>query len=323
MEKILVTGCCGFIASKVAEQLLTQGHLVLGIDEMNDYYDIRLKQYRLGKLKGYSNFKFSQQDIAQPQIAQTIGSFMPSAIINLAARAGVRASMKNPFIYFHSNLTGTLNLLEAAKQLGIKKLILASTSSVYAGEEMPFSETGCVNKPISPYAASKKSAEVTCYTYHYLYGLDITVFRYFTVYGPAGRPDMSIFKFIKLIDGGREITVFGDGTQKRDFTYVDDIAHGTIAGIGLKGFNIINLGGNHPNSLKELISLIEKHLGKKARIQYKEFEKTDMYATWADINQAQKLLKWQPETGLDTGIKKTIDWYKSNYSWAKDIELVD
>jgi len=323
MEKILLTGCSGFIASKVAEKLLQDGCRVLGLDEMNEYYDVRLKKHRLEKLSQHRNFEFIQQDISRPETGDIVSSFMPSAIINLAARAGVRASMQDPFIYFRANLTGTLVLLEAARKHGIKNFVLASTSSVYAGEEMPFSEKCPVNRPISPYAASKKSAEVTCYTYHYLYGMDITVFRYFTVYGPAGRPDMSIFKFIKLIEGGLPITVYGDGTQQRDFTYVDDIAEGTKRGASLKGFNTINLGGNHPNSLNELIALIEKYVGKKARIIYKDFEKTDIYATWADIEKAGSLLGWKPETGLEAGVRQTVEWYRKNYSWAKDIELVD
>ncbi len=324
MEKILLTGSCGFIASKVAEKLLEQGYLVLGLDDMNSAYDIRLKRYRLEQLQKHQNFRFLQKDISEPQIASIVKSFLPIAIINLAARAGVRASISDPFTYFKTNLTGTLNLLESAKACGIKKFILASSSSVYAGEQkMPFSENCSVNKPISPYAASKKSAEVLCYTYHYLYDINITVFRYFTVYGPAGRPDMSIFKFISLIDQDKEICVFGDGTQQRDFTYVEDIAEGTIRALGVKGFQIINLGGDHPHSLNELISFIEKYLGKKARIVHKDFEKTDIYATWADISKAQQMLGWQPKTSLEEGVKKTIQWYKNNYSWVKDIQLGD
>ncbi|MCM8820701.1 MAG: GDP-mannose 4,6-dehydratase, partial [Candidatus Omnitrophica bacterium] len=171
--------------------------------------------------------------------------------------------------------------------------------------------------------ASKKSAECLCYTYHYLYNIDITIYRFFTVYGPAGRPDMSVFKFIKLIDEGIPLTIFGDGSQKRDFTYVGDIAEGTIRGLDISGFNIINLGGNHPYSINELVSLIEKELGKKAVINYRNFEKTDLIATWADIEKAKRLLNWQPLTGLPEGIKKTVQWYKENRHWIKDIKLVD
>lgn len=323
MEKILLTGCCGFIGSKVGELLLKKNCKVLGIDEVNDYYDVLLKEWRLARLKEDKNFTFIKEDIASPKVKDAVKSFSPSAIINLAARAGVRASMKDPFVYFRANLTGTLNLLEAAKEQGIKKFILSSTSSVYAGEKMPFNEDLAVNRPISPYAASKKSAEAVCYTYHYLYGIDVTVFRYFTVYGPAGRPDMSVFRFIKQVDEGVPLTLFGDGTQKRDFTYVEDIAGGTVGGLNLKGFNTINLGGNHPYSINELIALIEKELGKKAAIEYKPFQKTDVFATWADIENAKKLLGWKPVTDLEKGIKKTVEWYKENKEWAKNIALVD
>ncbi len=323
MEKILLTGCCGFIGSKVGELLLKKNCRVLGIDEVNDYYDVLLKEWRLARLKEDKNFTFIKEDIASPKVKDAVKSFAPGAIINLAARAGVRASIKDPFVYFRANLTGTLNLLEAAKEQGIKKFILSSTSSVYPGEEMPFNEDLAVNRPISPYAASKKSAEAVCYTYHYLYGIDVTVFRYFTVYGPAGRPDMSVFRFIKQVDEGVPLTLFGDGTQKRDFTYVEDIAGGTVGGLNLKGFNTINLGGNHPYSINELIALIEKELGKKAAIEYKPFQKTDVFATWADIENAKKLLGWKPVTGLEAGIKKTVEWYKENKEWAKNIALVD
>lgn len=323
MKRIVLTGCAGFIGSKVGELLLTEGFLVTGIDEMNEYYDVRLKEWRLTNLIKYKNFSFIKEDIASPEIKKVIKDFSPEVIINLAARAGVRASIKDPFIYFKANLEGTLNLLEIAKEMGIKKFILASSSSVYAGEKMPFNENLPVNRPISPYAASKKAAECLCYTYHYLYNIDITVFRYFTVYGPAGRPDMSVFKFIKMIDEGTSINIFGDGTQKRDFTYVDDIAEGTVRGLDISGFNIINLGSNHPYSINELISLIENELGKKAIINYKDFEKTDIAATWADIQKAYSLIGWRPLTSFPEGIKKTVKWYKENKHWIKDIKLVD
>ncbi len=214
--------------------------------------------------------------------------------------------MKIPFIYFETNVLGNLNLLSLCKKYGVKKFILASTSSLYAGQKMPFSETLPVNTPISPYAASKKSAEVTCYTYHYLYGIDITVFRYFTVYGPAGRPDLSIFKFIKLINEEKPITVYGDGNQSRDFTFVSDIARGTILGLKKIGFEIINLGGNSPYTINHTISLIEKFLGKKAQIIQKPFPQCDIPATWADISKAEKILGWKPQVSLEQGIKKQL-----------------
>jgi len=320
MKRVFLTGCCGFIGWKVGELLLKMGCDVLGVDDLNDYYDVRLKNWRLEQLSK-RNIKFEKADIVDPEIKKIIKKFLPDIVINLAARAGVRASIIDPFIYFKTNTFGTLNLLEVCKDLKIKKFILASTSSLYAGEKIPFSEKLPVNNPISPYAASKKAAEVTCYTYYYLYGINTTVLRYFTVYGPAGRPDMSVFKFIKQIDEGKEITIYGDGNQSRDFTYIDDIAKGTIKGAKIDGFHIINLGNNKPYKLKEMIDLIEKNLGKKGKIKYSSFDKADIKQTWADIRKAKKLLKWKPKIDLPEGIKKTIDWYKKNKGFLKDIKL--
>jgi len=233
----------------------------------------------------------------------------------------VRYSLKNPFIYLSTNTGGNLNLLELSREYNVPKFVLASTSSLYAGQKMPFNENLPVNTPISPYAASKKAAELMSYTYHYLYGLDVTIVRYFTVYGPAGRPDMSIFRFIKWVTEGIPLEIYGDGNQERDFTYVDDIAKGTIKALKLLGYEIINLGNNHPRKLSEAIKLIEKYTGKKVSFEYKEFHKADIKATWADINKAEKLLNWQPQINLKEGIKKTIEWTKRNWEWIADVEL--
>jgi UDP-glucuronate 4-epimerase len=216
---------------------------------------------------------------------------------------------------------GTLHLLDACKENKVKKFVLASTSSLYAGQKMPFKETLAVNTPISPYAASKKGAEVMAYSYHYLYGIDVTVLRYFTVYGPAGRPDMSVFRFIKWIDEGKPMELFGDGSQSRDFTYVDDIAKGTIAAMKMLGYKIINLGGNDPYELMHMIYLIEKGLGKKANIKRLAFHKADIKATWADISEAKKTLGWKPTVGLEEGIRKCVEWYLKNRSWLSQVKL--
>jgi len=230
--------------------------------------------------------------------------------------------MENPFIYLTTNGQGTLNLLTAMKEHKVKKMVLASTSSLYAGQPLPFREDLPVNTPISPYAASKKAAEVIAYTYHYLYGLDISIVRYFTVYGPAGRPDMSIFRFIKWIDEGTPLEIFGDGSQSRDFTFVDDIARGTILALQPVGYEIINLGGGrNPISINEIISRIEAHLRKKAKFDWQPFHKTDLKETWADITKAQKILGWAPTVGIEEGLKKSIDWYLENRSWVKAIKL--
>lgn len=319
---ILLTGAAGFIGSRTAELLLKEGTSVAGVDNLNDYYDPRLKKNRLNLLKKYPGFKFYQSDIEDfESLKKIMKTSRPSAVINLAARAGVRYSMENPFVYMSTNATGMLNILEACKELDIKKVIIASTSSLYAGQKMPFKETLPVNTPISPYAASKKAAEAMCFTYHHLYHFDVTILRYFTVYGPAGRPDMSPFRFIQWIDSGKPVQIFGDGKQSRDFTYVDDIAQGTVSSLGLKGFQTINLGSHHPYKLIEFIRLIEKFLGKKANLVYLPKNVTDMDATWADIGQAKKLLKWTPKTSLEKGLRLTIDWYLQNKDWASKISV--
>jgi nucleoside-diphosphate-sugar epimerase len=319
----MVTGAAGFIGAKTAEFLIKQGKEVIAVDNLNNYYDVKIKNHRLNTLKKHKKFTFYKADIENISALDKIfKKHKITHIINLAARAGVRYSMENPFVYVTTNTTGTLNLLEQARRHKIKKFVLASTSSLYAGQKMPFNENLPVNTPISPYAASKKGAEVMCYSYHYLYGIDVSVVRYFTVYGPAGRPDMSIIRFIKWIDEGTPIELFGDGTQSRDFTYVDDIAKGTIKAAFTKtGFEIINLGGNKPYKLMYAINLIEKYLGKKVKIKRLPFHKADITATWANISKAKKLLNWAPEIGLDEGIKKTVDWYKENYSWFKNVKL--
>jgi len=323
MEKILLTGVAGFIGAKTCEYLLESGVEVVGIDNMNSYYDVGLKEHRLRWLKKYNKFRFHQIDIEDLGALQGLFSADRfEAVINLAARAGVRYSMENPFIYMTTNGQGTLNLLTMMKDHKVKKMVLASTSSLYAGQPMPFREDLPVNTPISPYAASKKAAEVMAYTYHYLYGLDISIVRYFTVYGPAGRPDMSIFRFIKWIDEGVPLEIFGDGSQSRDFTFVDDIAKGTIKAVQPVGYEIINLGGGkNPISINEIISKIEKYLGKKAKIDLKPFHKTDLKETWADITKAQKILGWAPSVGIEEGLKKSMDWYLENKSWVKEMRV--
>ncbi len=323
MDSVIVTGAAGFIGWKTSEKLLEMGRRVIGIDNMNDYYDVRLKTYRLNELKKRENFSFFQTDIEDVNsLDEIFKSNKIEAVINLAARAGVRYSLENPRVYMTTNAIGTLNLLELMRKYEIKKMTLASTSSLYAGQDMPFKEDLPVNTPISPYAASKKSAEVMAYSYHYLFGLDVSVVRYFTVYGPAGRPDMSVFRFIKWIDEGKPIELFGDGSQSRDFTHVDDIAKGTIKTLSCTGYDIINLGGGkNPVSINYIIKKIEELLGKKTQIDYRPFHKADLMETWADISKAWKLINWKPEVDLDTGLEKVVKWYQDNIDWLKDIEL--
>jgi UDP-glucuronate 4-epimerase len=322
MNCILVTGAAGFIGSATSRRLLEAGFSVVGIDNLNDYYDVRLKQHRLDGLKTDANFTFLQADIESvDQMEAIFRDHTIDAVINLAARAGVRYSLRNPLVYMNTNANGTLNLLEMMRKHGAKKIVLASTSSLYAGQEMPFSEELPVNTPISPYAASKKAAEMVAYTYHYLYGVDVSILRYFTVYGPAGRPDMSIFRFIKWIDVGEDLVLYGDGSQSRDFTYVDDIADGTVKALAPIGFEVINLGNSHPHQLSEVISVIEACLGKKAKLKYLSFQETDMKATWANISKATRLLGWNPTVALAEGLQRTVDWYLENKNWVQEITI--
>ena len=270
----------------------------------------------------HKNFFFKKLDITDlNQIESVFQKHKFDAIINLAARAGVRYSVENPWIYMDTNIIGTLNLLELCRKYNIKKFVLASTSSIYGETGLPFIEDKKTDCPLSPYAASKKSAEAICYTYHYLYGIDITIPRYFTVYGPAGRPDMSYFIFTKKINAGEELTVYGDGNQERDFTYIDDIATGTIATLKLKGFQIINLGNDHPVKLKYIIKLIEDILEKKAKIKYLPRHPADVTATWANINKAKNLLSWNPKINIEDGIQKTVNWFEENWGWVKEINI--
>ena len=323
MATYLVTGAAGFIASKVAEFLLEDGHTVIGIDNMNDAYDVRLKRWRLAQLKGQPGFRFYEQDITDRNGLSDVWEHSGTpfdAVINLAARAGVRQSVENPWVYIETNTTGTLNLLELARQHGVPKFVLASTSSLYGQHNpMPYREEADTNQPLSPYAASKKAAEALCYTYHYLYGIDVTVSRYFTVYGPAGRPDMSLFRFVQWISENRSVTVYGDGQQSRDFTYVDDIACGTIAGLKPLGYEIINLGSDTPVVLMDALKRVEELVGKTAEIDFQPMHRADVRATWADIGKAERLLGWRPQVTTAEGIGRLVDWYQANQAWARDV----
>ncbi|HEC35652.1 MAG TPA: NAD-dependent epimerase/dehydratase family protein [Anaerolineae bacterium] len=335
MLTYLVTGCAGFIGAKVTEFLLADGHTAVGVDNLNDAYDVRLKHWRLAQLEGQPGFEFYRLDICdRPALADLFNSQFEirnskfDAMINLAARAGVRQSVANPWIYFETNVTGTLNLLELCREHGINKFILASTSSLYgASNPRPFREDADTDGPLSPYAASKKAAEALCYTYHYLYDMDVTVLRYFTVYGPAGRPDMSLFRFVQWISEGRPVIVYGDGSQSRDFTYVDDIARGTIAALSFlqseirnPKFEIINLGSDRPVVLMDAIRLVEELVGKKARIEHKPRHPADVLATWADIGKAERLLEWRPRSAFQDGVAGLVEWYRENRARAKEIQ---
>ena len=329
MARYLLTGVAGFIASRVAELLLNEGHSVVGVDNMNDAYDVRMKEYRLRQLIDKPGFSFAQIDISDLEKLETlIQSELEdydeqefAAVINLAARAGVRQSVENPWVYVDTNVTGTLNLLEICRRYGINKFILASTSSVYGIDApLPTGEDASSDLPLQPYAASKKAAEVLAHSYHYLYDIDVTIFRYFTVYGPAARPDMVMFRFAQWIHEGKVLQVNGDGEQSRGFTYVDDIARGTILGLEPLGFQVINLGGHETIKINELIQLFEEKIGRKAQIKHRPAHPADMKANWASVEKAQKLLGWQPEVSLDEGVSNLIRWYQAERSWASQIQ---
>ena len=333
MANYLITGSAGFIGARVAELLLRDGHNVTGIDNLNDAYDVRMKLYRLKRIQEHPNFKFFQFDISDRQLLgeeTTVKLFdenkktgdQPSfdAVINLAARAGVRQSMSDPWVYLATNTTGTLNLLELCQRYAIPKFILASTSSIYgANAPLPTPEEADNNRPLQSYAASKKGAEALCHAYHHLYNLDITIFRYFTVYGPAGRPDMSMFRFVQWINEEMPVKLYGDGEQSRGFTYIDDISRGTIAGLKPVGFQIFNLGGHEQIKIIDLIHRIEAILGKKASIEQRPAHPADMQANWANVGKANRMLNWEPLVNLETGILELINWYKKERSWASKI----
>jgi UDP-glucuronate 4-epimerase len=323
MGSYLVTGAAGFIGSKVSEVLLAAGHQVVGVDNMDPVYDLRLKNWRLERLQDFPTFAFYQDSICDRTALDKIAHEHKKidGVINLAAKAGVRDSVLNPWSYYDTNLTGTLNLLEMCRHNNIPKFILASTSSIY-GEDAPYPtpETAGSSLPLQPYAASKKAAETLGYSYHYLYNLDVTVLRYFTVYGPAGRPAMSMFRFAKWILEGHEVMVFGDGEQTRGFTYLDDIANGSVLALKPMGYEIINLGGHESISINDLIRKFEGIIGKKANVKYYPQNAADMSASWADTSKAQRMLGWKPQVSLDEGLRNVVAWYQQEYEWASQVD---
>ena len=322
MKKYLVLGGAGFIGSHVSELLLAHGHTVHCVDNLSDFYNPILKRWRLEQLRTSGDFSFHECDIEHTEqfydLVEGLGPL--DGVIHLAARAGVRPSVQNPRAYFDTNVTGTLNVLDACRKLGIPKLVSASSSSVYGEHNvMPYREDADTNRPLSPYAASKKAGEELCFTYHHLYKLDISLLRFFTVYGPAGRPDMSMFRFIKAIVEGLPLTLLGDGLQIRDFSFVRDIARGVVAALRPTGYRVFNLGANHPVRLNVVIETIERLSSRKAVIRRQPADPTDVSATWADVSRARKELDWEPSVTLDEGVCGALTWYLTNRKWAYSI----
>ncbi len=324
MTSYLLTGAAGFIGARVAGLLLDAGHGVIGLDNLNDAYDARLKHWRLERLQACPGFEFHTVDITNRADLEAVwarhGLGDCAAVINLAARAGVRPSVTDPWIYYATNVAGCLNLLDLCRQHGVRKFVQASSSSLYgAHNALPYREDGDVTRPLSPYAASKLAAETLCYSYHHLHGLDVTILRYFTVYGPAGRPDMSPFRFVQWISEDRPVIVYGDGSQRRDFTYVDDIARGTITSLRPLGYAILNLGADRPVPLLDFIAHIEHAVGRTARLEFRPAHPADVPATWADITRASQALGWRPQVGLAEGVSQLAAWYAANRAWASQI----
>jgi UDP-glucuronate 4-epimerase len=320
MANYLVTGAAGFIGARTSEMLIKDGHTVIGIDNMNDAYDPHMKEYRLERLQSMDGFSFHKLDISDKSIVDEFKDQKFEGVINLAARAGVRASVDNPWVFVESNVTGTLNMLEICKETGTQKFVVASTSSIYGSNPpYPTPETASSSEPLQPYAASKKGAEAMCYAYHHLYGIDVSVVRYFTVYGPAGRPDLALFRFVQWVSEGRPVRVNGDGEQSRGFTYIDDIARGTILALKPVGHEVINLGGHEVITINNLITLVEDVVGKKADVQYGPPNPADMFTNWADVSKAGSLLGWEPQYDMRAGVEKLVEWYNAEREWASKI----
>jgi UDP-glucuronate 4-epimerase len=315
-KTILVTGCAGFIGSHIAEKLLERGDKVIGVDEVNNYYDIKQKEENLIILNKYQNFEFHKLDIGDiEELRKIFETHIISHIAHLAARAGVRPSIENPYIYEHSNIKGSLNILDIAKDHDIENTVLTSSSSVYGNsKDIPFHEKQNVDFPISPYAATKKSMELLAHTYHHLHNMNINIIRPFTIYGPRGRPDMAPFLFPMWIHKGKSIKKFGDGTSMRDYTYIDDFVKGFISALDTQlGYEIFNLGNSTPVSLNEFIKTIEKVVGKKAEIEQHPMQPGDVEITYADTSKAERLLGYKPTVKIEEGLHNFWEWYKNFY----------
>ncbi len=321
-KNIIITGAAGFIGSHLAKRLLALGCKVTGLDNLNDYYDVSLKESRLAELEIYDNFSFVKVDISDKAAVDRIfAEVKPNVVVNLAAQAGVRYSIENPQAYIDSNVVGFFNILEACRANPVEHLVYASSSSVYGNsDKVPFSVDDRVDNPISLYAATKKTNELMAYTYSHLFGIPCTGLRFFTVYGPYGRPDMAAFSFTRKILAGEPITLFNYGELERDFTYIDDIIEGVMRIIPSPPekqndarAKVYNIGNNNPVPLKEFVEAIEEAIGMKAKIEYLPMQAGDVYRTYADISALQNDFGFTPKTDIRTGMKKFAKWYKEYY----------
>ena len=315
-NKILVTGCAGFIGSNLTDKLLSENHKVIGVDDFNQYYDPRIKEENLKGAVKSNNFKLYREDILNFKGLQKIfKNEKPQKVIHLAARAGVRPSIENPLLYGQVNVLGTVNLLKISVDSGVERFIFGSSSSVYGNsKKLPFREDDFCNEIISPYGASKRGAEFWVESFHKTYGLKCVILRFFTVYGPRGRPDMAPAIFTKAILEGKPVQQFGDGSSSRDYTYINDIVDGIVKVLNRNlELEVINLGNNHPLTLTDFIKFCEKVVGRQAKINKKPSQKGDVKKTWANIVKSKKLLGWAPKTRLSVGLSKYYKWLKRNY----------
>ena len=313
--KIIVTGSAGFIGFHLTKSLLEDNYEVLGIDNINNYYDTKLKKQRLDKLTSYNKFSFEKLDISNKEVlSKAFNKFQPQKVVNLAAQAGVRYSLKNPYSYLHSNLTGFLNIIELCRHSKTENLVYASSSSVYGGNtKIPFNENHKVDKPLSLYGATKAANELIAYSYSNLYDISTTGLRFFTVYGPWGRPDMALFIFTKNIISGIPIKVFNNGKMKRDFTFIDDIVYGIRSSIDKNyKYEVFNLGNSKSENLMDMISYLEEAIGKKAIMDFLPIQPGDVKETFADIEKSKKMLDFSPSTDLKDGINEFVNWYINN-----------
>ncbi|MBP9002375.1 MAG: GDP-mannose 4,6-dehydratase [Candidatus Hydrogenedentes bacterium] len=311
MARVLVTGCAGFIGSHLVEALLNRGDEVAGIDCFNDYYDPAIKRRNLSRALGHARFTLWDRDICdEPAVRSVFDAFRPDVVVHLAARAGVRPSIRDPNLYHRVNVIGSQHILDACRDFGGPYLVFASSSSVYGGSDrVPFREDDPVARPVSPYAATKRMNELQAHVYSHLYGLQITMLRFFTVYGPRQRPDMAIHKFARAILEGRALPMFGDGSSRRDYTYIDDIISGVLAAIDHpREYDIFNLGESRTVSLTELIALLEEVLGRRALIDRHPPQPGDVPITYADISRARELLGWEPRTPVEEGLRHFATW---------------
>ncbi|PZQ47427.1 MAG: capsular biosynthesis protein CpsI [Micavibrio aeruginosavorus] len=334
MQKILVTGAAGFIGYHLTRRLCAEGREVLGIDNLNDYYDVSLKDARLTQLKVFPNFRFEKAALEDsPRIARLVAEFKPDAIVNLAAQAGVRYSLENPQAYISSNLIGFTNILEAARHNSVKHLVFASSSSVYgANTKLPFSVSDNVDHPVSLYAATKKANELMAHSYAHLYGIPCTGLRFFTVYGSWGRPDMAYFKFTKAIFEGKPIQLFNHGDMKRDFTHIDDIVEGVARLIQIPAaadanwsgdapdpatssapYRLYNIGNNSPAELMDMIAILERETGIEAKVEKLPMQPGDVYSTYADVAALSNATGFKPHTPLEKGLRDFVGWYRDYY----------